>query len=103
MGTKCSTTKSKAATATKVETKKTVKAPAKKAAPAKAKPAAAKPAVKKAAPAKAKPAAAKAVSKKGTKYSCSVCGLIVSVDTACNCVGVCDVVCCSKPMKVVKK
>jgi hypothetical protein len=67
----------------------------KKAAPAKAKPATAKPA-KKAAP-------AKAVNKKGIRYSCGVCGLIVSVDTACNCVGVCDLVCCSKPMQVLKK
>ncbi|OPY02159.1 MAG: hypothetical protein A4E60_01220 [Syntrophorhabdus sp. PtaB.Bin047] len=74
----------------------------KKAAPAKAKPATAKPA-KKAAPAKAKPAPAKAVNKKGIRYSCGVCGLIVSVDTACNCVGVCDLVCCSKPMQVLKK
>ncbi len=74
----------------------------KKAAPAKAKPAPAK-AVKKAAPAKAKPAAAKAVNKKGTRYSCSVCGLVVSVDTVCNCVELCDLVCCSKPMQVLKK
>ncbi|OPY04011.1 MAG: hypothetical protein A4E61_00916 [Syntrophorhabdus sp. PtaB.Bin184] len=80
----------------------------KKAAPAKAKPAAAKPAAKKAAakkaaPVKAKPAAAKAVNKKGTKYRCNVCGLVVSVDTVCNCVELCDLVCCSKPMQVVKK
>jgi hypothetical protein len=57
----------------------------------------------KAAPAKAKPAAARAVTKKGTRYSCGVCGLVVSVDTACNCVDVCDLICCSKPMKVAKK
>ncbi|NLT23306.1 MAG: hypothetical protein GXX82_09685 [Syntrophorhabdus sp.] len=68
----------------------------------------AKPAVKKAAPAKtkpakAKPAAAKAVNKKGTRYSCGVCGLVVSVDTVCDCVELCDLVCCSKPMQVLKK
>ncbi len=74
----------------------------KKASPSKAKPAAAKP-VKKTAPAKAKPATAKAANKIGTKYSCSVCGLVVTVDTVCNCVDVCDLVCCSKPMKVVRK
>jgi hypothetical protein len=71
----------------------------KKAAPAKAKAAP----VKKAAPAKAKPAAAKTAIKKGTRYSCGVCGLIVSVDTTCNCVEVCDLVCCSKAMQVLKK
>ena len=84
---------------------------AKKTAPAKGKSAAAKP-VKKAAPAKTKPAAAKkaaakpqakAVNKKGAKYSCAVCGLVVSVDTVCDCVDVCDLICCSKPMKVAKK
>ena len=81
----------------------------KKAAPAKAKPAAAKPEKKvgaarvKPAPAKAKPVAAKVAGKVGTRYSCSVCGLIVAVDTACNCVDVCDLVCCSKPMKVTRK
>lgn len=68
-----------------------------------------KPAVKKAAPAKkpaaakAKPAAAKGVMKKGTKYACSVCGLVVAVDTVCNCVGVCDIICCEKPMKIAGK
>ena len=107
MATRCSTKKSKAATAVKAETKKTVKAPVKKAAPAKAKPATAKPVKKtapaKAAPAKAKPAAAKTANKKGTRYSCGVCGLVVSVDTVCNCVEVCDLVCCSKPMQVLKK
>ena len=69
-----------------------------------------KPAVKKAAPAKAKPAAAakkpaaaKGVNKKGTKYTCSVCGMVVAIDTVCNCVGVCDLICCEKPMKVAGK
>jgi hypothetical protein len=46
---------------------------------------------------------AKPAGKKGARYLCGVCGLVVSVDTACNCVGVCDLVCCSKPMQVLKK
>jgi len=90
---------------------------AKPAAPAKAK-AAAKPAAKPAA-AKSKPAAkpaakAKAAAKpaakpakkpvvpKGSKYTCGVCGMVVSVDTACGCADVCDLICCDKPMKVKK-
>ena len=36
--------------------------------------------------------------KKGSKYTCSVCGLIVSIDE-CGCLDVSDLVCCSKPMK----
>ena len=65
-----------------------------------------KPAVKKAVvKATAKPAAkkpaAKAASKKGTKYACDVCGLIVSVDTACGCEEV-DLLCCSEPMRMKK-
>ncbi|MEN6615425.1 MAG: hypothetical protein ABFD12_02620 [Syntrophorhabdus sp.] len=75
---------------------------AKKAAPEKAKTAAAKPASKKAAPAKTKTGTTRSANKKGTKYSCSVCGMVVSVDTVCNCIDVCDLVCCSKPMKVTK-
>ncbi|MBA4390264.1 MAG: hypothetical protein C0399_04925 [Syntrophus sp. (in: bacteria)] len=58
-----------------------------------------KPAVK---PAPKKPAAKQTVSKKGMKYSCSVCGMVVAVDTACGCAGVCDLICCSMPMKVKK-
>ncbi len=48
----------------------------------------------------AKKLAAKSSMKKGTKYACSVCGMIVSVDTACGCAGVCDLICCGKEMKV---
>ncbi len=89
-------------------TSKAKKPAAAKAAPAK-KTAAKKPAAKKAAPAKkaaavkAKPAAAKGAMKKGTKYACSVCGLVVAVDTVCNCVGECDIVCCEMPMVIVSK
>jgi len=36
---------------------------------------------------------------KGDSYSCSVCGLAVTVDQACGCVDVCDIVCCGQPMK----
>ncbi len=82
--------------ATKNTTKKAAPKPAevKKAAP---KPAAPKKEVKKAAP---KPAKAAGM-KKGSKYSCSVCGLVVSVDNLCGC-STCDILCCGKPMKVKK-
>ena len=36
---------------------------------------------------------------KGDSYTCEVCGLSVVVDEACGCVDVCDIICCSKPMK----
>ncbi len=68
---------------------------------AKAKPAVKKSAVK-AKPAAKKPAARSSV-KKGTKYACSVCGMVVSVDTVCGCTGVCDLICCGKEMKVKKQ
>lgn len=41
----------------------------------------------------------KASMKKGSKYSCSVCGLVVSIDEVCGCVDVCDLICCNEPMK----
>jgi hypothetical protein len=77
--------------ATKNATKKTAPKPieVKKAAP--------KQEVKKAAP---KPAKAAGM-KKGSKYSCSVCGLVVSVDNLCGC-STCDILCCGKPMKAKK-
>lgn len=50
----------------------------------------------------AKPAAKKPVVPKGSKYTCGVCGMVVSVDTACGCVEACDLICCSKPMKLKK-
>ena len=68
---------------------------------AKAKPVAKKPAVK-AKPAVKKPAARSSV-KKGAKYECSICGMIVAVDTVCGCAGVCDLICCGKQMKVKKQ
>jgi hypothetical protein len=41
--------------------------------------------------------------KKGDKYSCSVCGISITVDEACGCVDVCDIICCDKQMKPRKK
>jgi len=74
-----------------------------------------KPAAKPAAKAAKKPAAkaklaakpaAKAAKKpvvpKDSKYTCGVCGMVVSVDTACGCVEACDLICCAKPMKLKK-
>jgi hypothetical protein len=40
--------------------------------------------------------------KKGSKYSCGVCGLAVTVDTACGCVEAAHLICCDMPMKVKK-
>ena len=67
------------------------------------KPATKKAVVKKPATKKAvvKKPAAKAVSKKGPKYTCDVCGLVVSVDTACGCEEI-DLLCCSEPMRMTK-
>ncbi len=76
---------------------------AKTASATKTKPTDAKPSAKKVAvkPA-AKPVVKQTVNKKGMKYSCSVCGMVVAVDTVCGCPGVCDLICCSAPMKVKK-
>jgi len=81
------------ATKTKPATKPVAKTANKPAAKAPAKPAA---------KTAKKPAAKKPVVPKGSKYTCSVCGMVVSVDTACGCVEACDLVCCSKPMKLKK-
>jgi hypothetical protein len=35
----------------------------------------------------------------GDSYVCNVCGLAVTVDEACDCVGACDIICCDKPMR----
>ncbi len=59
-------------------------------------------AVKKAAKKPVKKVAKKAA-KKGQKYSCSVCGLVVTVDEVCGCVDACDIICCEKQMKPKKK
>jgi len=46
--------------------------------------------------------AVKKVAKKGVKkgdvYTCSVCGLAVTVDDVCGCADYCDIICCEKPM-----
>jgi hypothetical protein len=89
------------------------KEPAAKAAPKKAAepgmPKTAKTAAKPVAPKKtAQPAAAKPTKsakktvKRGDRYSCEVCGLIVSVDEACGCVEACDIICCGAQMKAKK-
>jgi hypothetical protein len=56
----------------------------------------------------AKKPAAKIIKKKkaftkGDKYVCNVCGLVISVDKACDCVESCELICCDKPMKAKKK
>jgi hypothetical protein len=65
------------------------------------KPAAKKPVAKKPAKPAAKKQAARGAGKKGTKYCCDVCGLVVSVDTACGCEEM-DLLCCSEPMRMKK-
>ena len=40
--------------------------------------------------------------KKGAKYACEVCGLAVTVDSVCDCVESCDLICCGKQMKTKK-
>jgi len=37
--------------------------------------------------------------KKGSRYSCGVCGLSVTVDNICGCVDTCDIICCNEEMK----
>ena len=61
--------------------------------------------VKKAAATKKAPATKRAAAKKtakGDSYNCEVCGLVVTVDEVCGCAKVCDIICCSKAMKVKK-
>jgi len=55
----------------------------------------------KSAPVKAKsaPAKAKKTSAKGKSYVCGVCGLAVTIDTECNCVETCDIICCGQQME----
>ncbi len=38
--------------------------------------------------------------KEGRRYACSVCGLAVTVDTACGCAETTHLICCEKPMKM---
>lgn len=48
-------------------------------------------------------AVAKKRVKEGDVFKCSVCGLAVRVDEACGCVDMCDIICCEKQMKPVKR
>ncbi len=41
----------------------------------------------------------KAAVTKGSKYVCSECGMVVTVDKVCGCVDVCDLICCGKQME----
>jgi hypothetical protein len=75
----------------------TGKASAKKAT---AKTAARKVTAKKTAPRKT--LAKKAAMKEGSRYVCRVCGLAVTVDTACGCTETAHLICCEKPMKAGK-
>jgi hypothetical protein len=68
---------------------------------------AAKPAAPKTVKAAAKPVAAKATKpaktskkkvKQGDRYSCEVCGIVVSVDEACGCVEPYNIICCGQQM-----
>jgi len=45
----------------------------------------------------------KSAVKKGAAYSCSVCGLAVTVDEVCGCIDACDIICCEKQMKPKRK
>jgi hypothetical protein len=36
---------------------------------------------------------------KGDSYVCEVCGLAVTVDTACGCVETSEIICCGQAMK----
>jgi hypothetical protein len=38
--------------------------------------------------------------KEGSKYTCGVCGLSVTVDTACGCAETSHLICCEKPMRM---
>lgn len=40
--------------------------------------------------------------KAGSRYECGVCGLALSVDTACGCTDFCDIICCGEQMKPLK-
>ncbi|MDA8241250.1 MAG: hypothetical protein M0Z67_12890 [Nitrospiraceae bacterium] len=45
-----------------------------------------------------KPAKKAAGMKEGSSYVCGVCGLAVTVDTACGCAETAHLICCGKPM-----
>jgi hypothetical protein len=40
--------------------------------------------------------------KEGSRYCCAVCGLAVTVDTACGCAETAHLICCEKPMRMKK-
>lgn len=40
----------------------------------------------------------KSVAKK-PQYVCELCGLVITVDSSCNCVEACDIICCGQAMK----
>ena len=86
-----------------VATKKAAKkaAPKKKVAPKKA--AKKAPAKKKAAPAKKKASASKSkkapAKKAGSQLYCEECGIVLTVDEACDC-GACDIICCGEEMQI---
>ena len=85
--------------ATKASPKAAKKAPAKAPVKAPAKAAPKKAPVK--APAKAvaaKPVKKKSSMTKGDRLYCEECGIIVTVDEACDC-AVCDIICCGEVMK----
>jgi 6-phosphofructokinase len=44
---------------------------------------------------------AKKISKagRGSRYTCKVCGLVVTIDNVCGCVEACDIICCGKQME----
>ena len=46
-----------------------------------------------------KGATAKKKIEKDDRYLCESCGLVVSVDEACGCVDVRDIICCGQPIK----
>ena len=37
----------------------------------------------------------------GACYECSICGLEVAVNTACDCDETCDLMCCGEPMEMI--
>jgi hypothetical protein len=46
----------------------------------------------------ARKAPGKAATMRGDAYICEECGLIVTVDEMCDCVDVCDIICCGESM-----
>jgi len=40
---------------------------------------------------------------RGDKFSCSVCGIVVTVDEPCGCMDACDIICCGKQMTTKSK